>query len=83
MVNFWKNQWEPEMLRLADYNTSDAQELVEKLPKFAVVRHPLSRLVSTWRDKFGPDTKGDNVGEKQFFFVIDFQNYFVFDCKIF
>ena len=69
MVNFWKNQWEPEMLRLADYNTSDAQELVEKLPKFAVVRHPLSRLVSTWRDKFGPDTKGDNIAEKKYFFV--------------
>ena len=40
---------------LASLTESAAKNAVANFTKFAFVRNPLERLVSTWHDKFGPD----------------------------
>ena len=68
MMSIWGRKYEPEMLPLSRFKGDEAKQKVF-LPSFAVVRNPLSRVVSAWRDKFGPNTKNDSMGEKQNFWV--------------
>ena len=47
-------------------------------PSFTIVRNPLHRLVSAWREKLGPMTEGDLLADKANFFVINFSFYLFF-----
>ena len=55
---------------LTSLNQSDAKQIARQLPKVAIVRDPLQRIVSAWRDKFGPIDLAGNVNDKRIFYVI-------------
>ena len=38
------------------------------LPSFTIVRNPIERVVSAWREKVGPLASGDSLSEKVMFF---------------
>ena len=79
MMAIWGRRWEPEMWQLSKYSTDEAKRLITSLPKFAVVRNPLNRIVSAWRDKFGPNTKNDSLTEKRTFFVSELKNSILYN----
>ena len=66
MLETWyERKWAPELRLLAN---KEAKQL-HQLPSFTIVRNPLHRLVSAWREKLGPLSDGDVLAEKVYFFV--------------
>ena len=45
------------------------QSLELNLPSFTIVRNPVYRFVSAWREKLGPFQEGDLISGKEVFFV--------------
>ena len=72
---WWKFQFGPEMsqvsmvMRRKKIPTEHQVMTVQQWPKFAVVRDPLDRIVSAWREKLGPLAKGDTLNDKIKFWV--------------
>ena len=64
MYQIWyQRQIGPELIKVFDDNTWS------EISSFTIVRNPLQRLVSAWRDKLGPMAEGDLLADKVRFFV--------------
>ena len=54
---------------LKNYSKEERKVVIEQNDGIVVVRDPLDRLVSAWRDKFGKEGVAANVEVKSRFFV--------------
>ena len=67
-MNIWLRKIRrPELWLFKEFNLTEAFRVFQTYKKISVVRHPLTRILSAWRDKLGPPTEQDNEVEKLHF----------------
>ena len=64
-----KNEITDKIRPLHTYSKEEQHHLIENVSGVLVVRDPLDRIVSAWRDKFGPVEDATNLQIKTSFFV--------------